>query len=107
MGQPPNPYVGASGPPRTRRSVTAFLDILGFGEQSRQSYKNSIANDLLQRLRAALDRALEAFRLKWPGRPSTGRAFWHVKAFTDKIVIGCPVALKDDDAEGELGSVLI
>src|SRR5258708_21417480 len=53
-----------------------------------------------------MSRAREAFSDDMWGRPIQVKT-WEVKAFTDNIVIGCPIYLNEPDAEAELGSVLL
>lgn len=103
-----NPYIKRGNPPTTTQSVTAFLDILGFATNLRRAYKERTSDNLLIRLRSALDQAYAAFNNELSGLPSLPVDIWEVKAFTDNIVIGCPVFHGDGgDAEGDLGSVLL
>jgi hypothetical protein len=102
---PLNPYLAGGGAPRLRKSLVAFLDILGFASEMEEGFKNGTAADLLKRLRTALDRAWDSFTDELPGMPPVEVNSWHVKAFTDNIVIGYPLTYTD--AEGELGSLLL
>ena len=98
-----NPYIVPGEPPRTRNSVVAVLDVLGFAETMRAAYRNESSPKLLAELRSAMDDAYKNFEeRKWNNEIRTS---WYVKAFTDNIVIGHPVVFSD--AEGELGSVLL
>jgi hypothetical protein len=108
-----NPYVQQGKPPTTRKSVVAFLDVLGFTQSMRLAYAGGDAAQLLTSFRSALDDAYERFQGKeWeriigPEKAATETDAWHVKAFTDNIVIGYPVHPREPDAEAELGSLLL
>jgi len=108
-----NPYVEVGKPPSTRFSVVALLDVLGFAERMRQSYRDGGAAGLLIDFRSALDSAYENFRNtdleRVIGAEKASKVLdcWHVKAFTDNIVIGFPVHPSEPDAEAEMGSVLL
>jgi hypothetical protein len=102
---PQNPYLVAGTAPALRKSVVAFLDILGFVDEMKEAFKTKTAAQLLIRLRSAMDTAYENFSDEIPGFDPVEINSWHVKAFTDNIVIGYPIT--HSDAEGELGSLLL
>jgi hypothetical protein len=106
MVTPANPYTINTTSAVLKHSVAAFLDILGFTSEMKASFENGTAAELLARLRAALSSAYAEFRDDLWGRPIQIKT-WVVKAFTDNIVIGHPVYLKEPDAEAELGAVLL
>jgi hypothetical protein len=106
MTEKKNPYVVSGEPPKTRNSVVAVLDVLGFAETMKAAYRNRTAPKLLAELRTAMDNAYENFAER--NLDMEMPASWYVKAFTDNIVVGHPIMFYDeDDAEAELGSVLI
>lgn len=92
-----NPYINSDGSPALRRSVVAFVDILGYTELSR-SKPTSI--ELLIKLREALR---NSFRPLDPN-PNTrlqscSQCYWMSKTFTDNIVIGFPIIHQDGSSE--------
>ncbi|MEK6408620.1 MAG: hypothetical protein AABN34_16960 [Acidobacteriota bacterium] len=116
MSKGENPYQrNADGAAVTRKSVVAFLDVLGFTTQMSQAYENATDADLLRDLRSALTSARDkAFPDLYPTTTEYPPAyryreqveFWQVKAFTDNVIIGVPLSRPGDDAEGELGSLI-
>lgn len=90
-----NPYISQDNKPTLRRSVVAFVDILGYKELSR---KESTSVDFLIRLRDALQ---NSFRPLDPdvGAHSGYQCFWMTKTFTDNIVIGFPIISEDSSSE--------
>lgn len=89
-----NPYL-VDGKPDIKMSFCAYLDILGFKEMIIEAFKQNTYTQLLNRLRSAIMEKSELIK-----SPGYGR--WHVKAFTDNIVLGCPFLL---DRESEFGFV--
>ena len=108
-----NPYVQEGNPPTTQKSVVAFLDVLGFSQRMKDAYEQHSAAHLLTEFRAALDCAYQHFsdhvteRILGAEQAAKEAASWHVKAFTDNIVIGYPIFAREPDAEAELGSLLL
>lgn len=100
---PGNPYITSSGRPELRRSVVAYVDILGYMELATNPVPN--AETVLQNLHGALTRArrhIDPERIQ-EEVPFFGNDSDHAfRAFTDNIVIGFPVR---EDAERELGEV--
>lgn len=99
-----NPYVESDGTPKLRRSVVAFIDILGYMDL----VKSTTSNDR-QALLARLHKALNLSRQQVDPNHSDDtlqklrdKDFSAFRAFTDNIVIGQPIR---DDGEIELGSV--
>jgi hypothetical protein len=90
-----NPYISQNDIPTLRRSVVAFVDILGYSELSRNE---STSIDLLIRLRDALQ---NSFRPLDPGAgvQSGFQRFWMTKTFTDNIVIGFPINSEGSSSE--------
>lgn len=96
-----SPYVVAGKSSATRKSVVAVLDVLGFVDAMRSAYSTKNDAKLLVDFRSALTAAYQDFEDK----ASTKGSEFYVKAFTDNIVIGQPITF--EDAEGELGSVML
>ncbi len=98
-----NPYFHKNGKPWLRRSVIAFLDILGFKDFLTTAIKQRREYRSLLDIQRALDSSIERLR---PPRPDFygERDLYAIKTFTDNIIIGFPVA--DFDSEGPLGSIL-
>lgn len=93
-------YSNSEGGPELKRSVVVFLDVLGFREMHRATSKDpKAAQEILTRLRAALDESEEMLRDK-PDPKYHFPVQWSTKGFTDNIVIGHPI---HDDGEHELG----
>jgi hypothetical protein len=93
------PYYSSQGIAETKKSVVAFIDIMGFTEAMKRAHEENKSNELLNRLRSALD--LSYTYLQHPLGPE--RQVWALKAFTDNIVIGYPI---QRDGEPELGHIL-
>lgn len=54
-----NPYIDEEGNPILRKSVVAFIDILGYTEAMRQSIKNGKSQDDLNIIKSAFSKALK------------------------------------------------
>jgi hypothetical protein len=76
-----NPYIANGKDPALFKSVTAFLDILGFASEMTRSYEKGEASQLLTRLRSALDKAYDVFSDEIPGVKPTAVKFWEIKGF--------------------------
>lgn len=98
-----NPYHrGLESSPATRRSVIAWMDILGYLEMIKEAERNSQTKELLTCLYGALNKGRQWLEEKGLEFAELGQKdFFALKAFTDNIVIGWPV---HTDAESELGS---
>lgn len=100
-----NPYLDPTGgPARTKSSVVCVLDLLGFVSEMKAAYENGAADKLLVRLREALSVAGKEFNEDIPGVTNTTWS-WHVKMYTDNVVVGSPIIFSD--AEGELGNLML
>ena len=101
-----NPYRRNGGPPGLRRSVFAFVDILGYRDLIETARARDDQQDLLDKLHGA-----SSSSRKWlgdghlPESPGTGGGVdrFSLKAFTDNIAIGWPI-VRRMDGEGELGA---
>lgn len=98
-----NPYFRKNGRPWLRRSVVAFLDILGIKDFLTTAIKQRREHRSLLDLQRALDSSIKWLR---PPRPDFfgERDLYAIKTFTDNIIIGFPIW--DFDSEGPLGSIL-
>jgi len=103
-----NPYLDHNGNPLLRRSVVAFIDILGYTDWVVHAEASGAPRDFLVSLRDALldsvksvDEELREDSKIFPVKfAETDR--YRVHTFTDSILIGFPI---QDDAEMELGSL--
>src|SRR5262249_15713262 len=87
-----NIYREKDGRPRLRRSVVAFLDLLGYRAAVKRAHAEGRQHEFLVKLRTALDQSLSRLRDIVPGH----RAPWRVKAFTDNIVLCFPIFIEDE-----------
>jgi hypothetical protein len=98
-----NPYHAANQDPTLRRSVFAFMDILGYTEMFRKAERDGTQEEALRSLHRALTTGrkwLEDAETPEVMKALAKKDFFALKAFTDNIVIGWPVR---DDAEVEFG----
>lgn len=95
-----HPYADGSNTPRTKLSVVAFVDVLGFVQRTSEAYASGTAPQLLVDIRTALQRAF----CHVEPHTDVGRPLWSIAAFTDNIVLGRPIS---DDGEGELGVTMM
>jgi hypothetical protein len=97
-----NPYHIEGEPPTLRRSVLAYLDILGYTQMILDSHADGTHQAMLQKVHGALTEGrnwLEEKSLAESGL-LLEKADFALKAFTDNIVIGWPIR---DDGESEFG----
>lgn len=104
-----NPYITEDGRPELKRSVVAFVDILGYQELIREAHCNWTSQSLLERLHKSLSEASRRLNgLDENGNSYLPQDMWHhknrykIRTFTDNIVIGYPI---HDDAETELDAI--
>jgi hypothetical protein len=95
-----NPYVTPGRPPTLRKSIVVFMDILGYKDRIKSAFENGSAEEELRKLRLALDDAYRYLKEEHKAQSEVTN-WWEVRAFTDNIVIGFPLA-RDDDAFGEM-----
>ena len=98
---PTSPYAPKEGPPKTLKSVVAYLDILGFTQEVQTASDAGEADALLQRFDAAIRKWYDSLRDNADAGEERPR-IWELKAFTDIVVIGHPILW---DGEAELGHV--
>jgi hypothetical protein len=100
MDQSRNPYVKEGEGPQLKKSVVAFMDILGYREMAENAASAGTEPELLRRLHSTLEYG-QKFLKGDLTPPKVGlKDSYAVKAFTDNIVIGWPVRT---DGESELG----
>lgn len=98
-----NPYFRENGEPALRRSVVAFVDILGYKEMVLNAEKAGRSYEFLLNIRRALSESLEHLRRDiLENKRFFDKDLYMVKIFTDNIVIGYPVY---EDAESGLGDI--
>jgi hypothetical protein len=88
----------SAGKPVHRLSYCAFLDILGFSERLRASYKDGSADTLLESFHQILATSIAQLR------ESTNDSMLYFKSFTDNVVLAHPRF--SDDMESEFGFIL-
>lgn len=100
-----NPYKSDSGGLLLRKSVVAYVDILGYLEQVKRAIKADKKMELLMDLREAYDETYNHIKDQSHIHFSElgTKPHWSVKGFTDNIVIGYPIF---QDAEVELGTIM-
>ena len=102
-----NPYRRNGGPPRLRRSVFTYVDILGYRRLIETAQERTDQQGLLERLHGALSSSREWLDDGHPPESletAVGMDRAALKAFTDNIAIGWPIAGPRRDGEGELGA---
>jgi len=88
----------SAGKPVHRLSYCTFLDVLGFSERIRASYKDGSANKLLESFHKILARSIAELK------KSTDESMLYFKSFTDNVVLAHPRF--SDDMESEFGFIL-
>jgi hypothetical protein len=100
-----NPYRESGKPPILKRSVLAYMDILGYRDMAQRASVGGTEQQLLEGIHKALSEGRvwledkEEFMAKT--KALSEKDDFALKAFTDNIVIGWPVF---DDAEDELAA---
>nr|WP_314899574.1 hypothetical protein [uncultured Deefgea sp.] len=87
-----------NGKPIHRLSYCAFLDVLGFSERSRASYKNNTADQLLQEFHSIFKRQIDKLK------DDTSESLLYFKSFSDNVLLAHPQF--SDDMESEFGFIL-
>ena len=97
MDESRNPYILESRP-ALRRSVVAYVDILGYRQMAFRAEKEKREPEFLQILHAALSKGRDWLEHdeKSHGPHIGGKDFYALKAFTDNIVIGYPIQFRED-----------
>jgi hypothetical protein len=92
------PYLDAVGHPVLRMSIVAFIDILGFSHASTSNATSAAAQQVLDRIVAAIDDARSYVRESFPGDELAKTGRWEVKFFSDNLALGYPVDERIADA---------
>ena len=95
-------YATEDGTPKTLTSVVAFLDILGFSQEIRESHDAGQSDALLQRFTTVIRQWYALLRDQPQSGDRCGRV-WELKAFTDNVVLGHPIRR---DGEAEFGHLM-
>jgi hypothetical protein len=84
-----SPYHSEEGAPKLLRSVTGFVDVLGYSEQIKEAFKAGQGMNELLQIKSALQEAGAHLR----ERQTAGfdMRMFEVRFFTDNIVIGEPI----------------
>ena len=88
-----------NGKPAHQVSYCAFLDVLGFSERIRASYKNKTENKLLRQFHAIFNRQIERLKSEVKESPL------YFKSFSDNVLLAYPQF--SDDMESEFGFIML
>lgn len=92
-------------PNRLLESVVLFMDVLGFSEISKAAKTQDETEQLLLKMSKALRNACYLMDPNSPDfEPGNAPFDWDFKAFTDNIVMGCPLT---GSGESELGHLIM
>ncbi|HEX7121697.1 MAG TPA: hypothetical protein VF178_04940, partial [Gemmatimonadaceae bacterium] len=78
-----------------RRSITGFLDILGFSHASTAAASPEESQKTLERVSGAISDARDFVRQEFADEARAGTACWALKFFSDNLVFGYPVDAED------------
>lgn len=92
-----NDYFEAEQPVH-RLSYCAFLDVLGFSERIRASYKNKTANELLRQFHSIFNTRISQLK------SDVNESLLYFKSFSDNVLLAHPRS--SSDMEGEFGFIL-
>lgn len=104
----PNPYLVHNGTPTLRKSIVAFVDMLGYKDTVIAAKMQGTSAQLLAKLHKTLRLAFLHLNDRYDDgtpvleMPPTVEEPYAIRAFTDNVVIGYPV---HDDAEFEFGLI--
>lgn len=91
-------YFFRNGKPMHRLSYCAFLDVLGFSERVRESYKSGREDLLLESFHQALANRIDELK------ESANLSMLYFKSFTDNVVLVHPQC--SEDMESEFGAII-
>jgi hypothetical protein len=90
MGESTTAYLDATGHPRLRDSIVAFIDILGFSNMAMSCERLEDSQRLLDKIAVAIDDSRHFVRQNIPdGDRELGRR-WATKFFSDNLAFGFP-----------------
>jgi hypothetical protein len=88
-------YLDATGSPRLRESIVAFIDILGFSQISSSCESIDESQRVLDRIAVAIKDSREFVRQPFSNDSSAQDTRWATKYFSDNLAFGYPFG--DDD----------
>jgi hypothetical protein len=88
-----NLYRDRKGRPRLRKSVVAFIDLLGYTADVLSAQSKGKDAEYLIRLRKAFDSSLPQLASYLPTRAPK----WWLNTFTDNVVLGFPLFMSEDE----------
>jgi hypothetical protein len=97
-------YVDATGRPRLRNSIVAFIDILGFSHMSSSCESMDESQRVLDRIAAAIEDSREFVRQPISNNSSAPGSRWATKFFSDNLAFGYPFG---DDNRGSTALFII
>jgi hypothetical protein len=83
-------YLDAQGRPQLRHSLVAFIDILGFSHIATSCATMEEAQQLLDKIAAAIDDSRDFVREAIPGGQAAVGTSWVTKFFSDNLAFGYP-----------------
>lgn len=86
-------YYNQAGKPVHRMSYCAFLDVLGFSDRIKDSFKTSDGNALLQEFHGMLKRRIDELK------EDTKDSHLYMKSFTDNVILAHPILIEEGEAE--------
>lgn len=98
MQAAPSAYVDTAGKPLLKRSVTGFLDVLGFSNLSTMSGPEE-SQRTLEKIAAAIHDSRAYVREAFAAAEIADTARWALKFFSDNLAVGFPVGEDAEDAD--------
>lgn len=92
------PYIDSDGKPRLRKSVTGFVDVLGFSHYSSAAGSLEESQGTLDRIAGAIHDSRSFVRTLFADDPMADPSRWALKFFSDNLAFGFP-ADEDDVAQ--------
>lgn len=99
MRSRPSAYHDEAGKPLLRRSITGFLDLLGFSHASTASSRPEESQEVLERIAGAIGDARAFVREEFTNESRAEPTRWTLKFFSDNLVFGYPVDADDVSVE--------
>lgn len=85
-----NPYRVKNGEPTVRKSVVAYLDILGYRKENENATYNNNHNEFLTSLHRNLKELIDFLDLKKTEDENIKNSFYKIQTFSDNLLIGYP-----------------
>jgi len=99
MPAPPTAYLDPAGRPLLRRSVTGFLDVLGFSNLSTTASSTEEAQQVLEKVAAAINDSRAFVRSVLEKEEEADSSHWALKFFSDNLAVGFPVGGEGEAAD--------